>query len=160
MNIRRAQASDLEAIAKLEAICFPKAEAADLACFKERFSVFGDCFWVLEDEGEIIGFINGMCVNERVIRDELFENASLHCENGAYQSVFGLDVHPDHRGKRLSALLMDALIADARQRKRKGCILTCKDHLIPFYESFGYRLLGVSASVHGGAKWNDMILEF
>ena len=85
MNIRRAQASDLEAIAKLEAICFPKAEAADLACFKERFSVFGDCFWVLEDEGEIIGFINGMCVNERVIRDELFENASLHCENGAYQ---------------------------------------------------------------------------
>ena len=28
------------------------------------------------------------------------------------------------------------------------------------YEKFGYRNLGVSASVHGGAVWYDMILEF
>ena len=39
-------------------------------------------------------------------------------------------------------------------------ILTCKDRLIPYYEKFGYRNLGVSASVHGGAVWYDMILEF
>ena len=29
-----------------------------------------------------------------------------------------------------------------------------------FYEQFGYKSLGVSASVHGGAVWYDMILEF
>ena len=43
---------------------------------------------------------------------------------------------------------------------RRGLILTCKDRLIGFYEGFGYKSLGVSQSVHGGAVWYDMILEF
>ena len=55
---------------------------------------------------------------------------------------------------------MRHLIADARQKGRAGLILTCKDRLIGFYEQFGYRNLGVSQSVHGGAVWYDMILEF
>ena len=55
---------------------------------------------------------------------------------------------------------MGHLIEDARKRGRKGLILTCKEGLIPFYEAFGYRNLGVSASVHGGAMWYDMVLEF
>ena len=38
--------------------------------------------------------------------------------------------------------------------------MTCKDRLIGFYERQGYRLLGLSRSVHGGAVWYDMILEF
>ncbi len=38
-------------------------------------------------------------------------------------------------------------------------ILTCKDRLIHYYEKFGYRNLGLSASVHGGlsgmiCSWN------
>ena len=55
---------------------------------------------------------------------------------------------------------MRALIEKARQDGRKGLILTCKDRLIGFYERQGYRLLGLSRSVHGGAVWYDMILEF
>ena len=38
--------------------------------------------------------------------------------------------------------------------------MTCKDRLIGFYERFGYKNLGLSQSVHGGAVWYDMILEF
>ena len=37
---------------------------------------------------------------------------------------------------------------------------TCKEHLIPYYEKFGYRNCGVSESVHGGAVWYDMRLTF
>ena len=39
-------------------------------------------------------------------------------------------------------------------------ILTCKEKLIPFYEGFGYVNCGVSKSVHGGAVWYDMELDF
>lgn len=55
---------------------------------------------------------------------------------------------------------MEHLIADAQEKGREGLILTCKDRLIGFYERFGYKNLGLSQSVHGGAVWYDMILEF
>ena len=44
-----------------------------------------------------------------------------------------------------------------KENEVKGFVLTCKDHLIPFYESCGFRFKGVSKSVHGNAKWNDMV---
>ena len=40
-----------------------------------------------------------------------------------------------------------------------GFILTCKDHLIPFYERCGFKFVKVSASTHGNAKWNDMVID-
>ena len=98
--------------------------------------------------------------NERTIRDEMFEDSSLHTPDGRYQSIFGLDVLPEYRCQGIAADLMNHLIDDARKKGRKGLILTCKDRLIHYYEKFGYRNLGVSASVHGGAVWYDMLLEF
>ena len=55
---------------------------------------------------------------------------------------------------------MKRVIADARSQGRKGCVLTCKDRLVHYYETFGYRSEGVSASTHGGAVWYDMRLTF
>ena len=52
------------------------------------------------------------------------------------------------------------MIEDAKNKGRKGLILTCKDRLIHYYAKFGYKNLGISESVHGGAVWYDMILEF
>ena len=84
----------------------------------------------------------------------------MHNPNGAYQTVFGLDVLPEYQHNGYASQLMNHLIKVSKERNKKGIILTCKDHLIGFYESFGYRHLGVSASNHGDAKWNDMLLEF
>ncbi len=106
-----------------------------------------------------MGFINGCVTDERMIRDEMFEDTAYHKPDGAYQSIFGLDVAPEWQHRGLAGDLMKHLIEDARKRGRKGLILTCKEHLIGFYERFGYRSLGVSQSVHGGAVWYDMILE-
>ena len=96
----------------------------------------------------------------RTIADEMFEDVSLHDPRGAYQSIFGLDVDEDFRHQGLAGRLMKALIEKAESEGRKGLILTCKEHLIGFYEQFGYCSMGVSKSVHGGAVWYDMILEF
>ena len=66
----------------------------------------------------------------------------------------------EYRRQGIAARLMRTLIEDARKKGRDGLILTCKARLIHYYETFGYRNLGVSGSVHGGAVWYDMILEF
>ena len=76
-----------------------------------------------------------------------------------YQSIFGLDVIPEYQHHGLASRLMRHMIEETKKRGKQGLILTCKDRLIGFYETFGYRNLGVSESVHGGAVWYDMILE-
>ena len=160
VQIRKARAEELDEIARVEAECFPAAEAAGRDAFRERLETFPDSFFVAESDGKIIGFINGCVTDERTIRDEMFEDSGLHRPDGAYQSVFGLDVAAQYRRRGIAAQLMNRLIEDAREKGRRGLILTCKERLIHYYEQFGYRNLGVSASVHGGAVWYDMILEF
>lgn len=160
IDIRTVQAEDLENVAKVEASCFPAAEAAGKESLKERIGAFPESFLVAEKDGEIIGFINGAVTDEKTIADEMFEDISLHNPKGAYQSIFGLDVIEKYRHQGLASRLMEAMIEHAREEGRKGLILTCKDRLIGFYEKFGYRNMGISKSVHGGAVWYDMILEF
>lgn len=158
--IRQVTEDDLDAVTRVEAVCFPEAEAATRDSFSQRIRTFAESFFVAEKDGEIIGFINGCVTDEKTICDEMFEDAAYHKPDGAYQSVFGLDVVPEYQHQGLAQRLMHHLIADAEAKGRMGLILTCKDRLIGFYEQFGYRNLGVSASVHGGAVWYDMILEF
>ena len=160
MIIRNVEPGDLEAVTRLEAACFPAAEAAPEEALARRIAVFPDSFFVAVADGEIAGFINGCVTDDRVICDAMFEDPAYHKPDGQYQAVFGLDVSPRYQHQGLAHRLMEHLIADARRRGRKGLILTCKEHLIGFYGSFGYQNLGVSASVHGGAVWYDMILIF
>ena len=160
-TIRNVKIEDLDQVTEVEALCFPAAEAAVEASFRQRIETFPDSFFVAEDEnGRIIGFINGCVTDERTIRDEMFEDSGLHHTAGLYQSVFGLDVIPEFRRQGVAADLMNRLMQEAKARGKKGMILTCKDRLIHYYEKFGYRNLGLSASVHGGAVWYDMLLEF
>ncbi|ENY98170.1 acetyltransferase [Hungatella hathewayi 12489931] len=160
-TIRNVKAEDLDQVTEVEALCFPAAEAATEESFRKRIETFPESFFVAENEsGKIIGFINGCVTDERTIRDEMFEDSGLHRADGMYQSIFGLDVIPEYRRQGVAADLMNHLIQTAKARGKKGMILTCKDRLIHYYEKFGYRSLGISGSVHGGAVWYDMLLEF
>ena len=159
-TIRFARPEDLEALIQVEAECFPAAEAAGRESFQARLEIFPDSFLVAEKDGQLVGFINGCVTDERTIRDEMYEDSSLHRPDGRYQSVFGLDVIPQERRRGIAELLMRTLIEDARKKGRAGMILTCKDRLIHYYEKFGYVNQGLSESVHGNAVWYDMLLEF
>ena len=128
-EITRARKSDAEALAALEAVCFPPEEAATLAGF------------------------------EASIADEMFEDASLHKPNGRVQTVFGLDVLPQWRHRGVAGALMDAFVEAAKQAGREKVTLTCKKRLIGMYEHFGFRLIGQARSEHGGAQWFDMDLD-
>ena len=160
VNIRRVRNEDLEAVTRIEAICFPKEVAAPKEVFKERIATYPERFLVAEEEGEIIGFINGAVVKENHILDEQYEDITRHEMNGDYQAVFGLVVLPQRQGQKVATKLMEALIELAKNEKRKGVILTCKEELIGFYRRFGYVKQGISKSTHGNQTWYDMRLEW
>lgn len=160
MKIRTATIEDLDAITAVEAECFPVAEAATRGSFKSRLTVYPDYFWLLEEEEKLVSFINGMVTDESTIRDEMFENAKLHNPKGKWQAIFGVNTIPSHRKRGLAGKVMKKVIEDARAQGRVGCILTCKEELIAYYEKFGFESIGLSESAHGGAVWYDMVLKF
>lgn len=160
MKIRKATLNDLEQLVEIEKICFPVSEAASRKSFENRLLNFSECFWLLEHNQKIIAFINGMTTNKQRIIDEMFTDSSLYVPNGEWLAIFGVDTLPEYQGNGYASKLMEVIIAEMKEKELKGCVLTCKEKLIGFYEQFGYRNIGKSASVHGGAIWYDMILEF
>lgn len=160
MRIRTATMEDLNEIVKIEAICFPAAEAATEESFRNRLHEFADHFWVLEMDGKMIGFVNGMVTDCANLKDEMYEDAKMHDENGNWQMIFGLDVLPEYQRRGYAAMLMNHLLEEAKKQGRKGAVLTCKDRLIHYYAKFGFENEGISESVHGDAVWYQMRKTF
>lgn len=160
MNIRYATVNDLAAITAVEAACFPKAEAATEKSFSDRLMHYSDCFWLMTEDDKVVAFVNGMCTNDTVLRDEMFADASMHDKNGAWQMIFGVCTLPEYRKKGIAGKLIEAAINDTKKRGKKGLVLTCKEALLPYYSKFGFINEGVSVSEHGGAKWYQMALRF
>ena len=159
--IRKATATDLDAIAAVESMCFPRAEAATKDEFQDRLNHYADHFLLLFDEERLVAFVDGFVTDERDLTDEMYARAELHDEEGAWQMIFGLNTVPEYRRKGLAAQLIKSFIADAKEQGRKGVVLTCKDALVDYYSGFGFVNEGRSdKSNHGGAAWNQMRLTF
>lgn len=160
MNIRNAIMDDLQQIVAVEAECFPKAEAATEADIKERLNVYANHFWVLEDNGKMVGFVNGMVTNHADLTDEMYKDASMHNEEGNWQMIFGVDTIPAYRQQGCAAMILEHVIQAAREQGRKGLVLTCKEKLLHYYAKFGFENEGVSGSEHGNVTWYQMRLTF
>ena len=161
MRIRTASMADLAAVAAVEGACFPAAEAATEKDFAARLAVYPNHFWLLEaDDGAIVSFVDGLVTDEPLLRDEMYSDASFHNEQGAWQMIFGVNTLPDYRKQGMAGRVIRRVIEDARAQGRKGCVLTCKDKLIHYDETFGFVSEGTSKSVHGGVVWYDMRLTF
>ena len=161
MEIRTATMADLPAVTQLEAICFPEAEAATEASFARRLEVYPNHFWVLTDGKIVVSFVNGMTTNEPDLRDEMYDNASLHSEDGAWQMIFGVNTLPAYRQHGYAGKLLQKAIADAKEQGRKGVVLTCKSRLVHYYAKFGFEDEGVTdKSTHGKVSWHQMRLTF
>ena len=160
MLIRTGSVNDLDAVAAVEAECFPPAEAATREEFAERLKVYGNHFWLLFDRDRLISFVDGFCTDESDLTDEMYADASLHNEEGAWQMIFGVNTIPSERRKGYAGELLQRAIADARDEGRKGLVLTCKEEKISYYAKFGFINEGLSESVHGGVPWYQMRLTF
>ena len=161
MHIRTAVLADLSAVTAVEAACFPAAEAATEADFAKRLAVYPNHFWLMEDDnGTLVSFVNGLVTDEPHLRDEMYADAGLHNENGAWQMIFGVNTLPAYRRRGLAEQVLRRVIDDAQAQGRKGCVLTCKDKLLRYYGKLGFVNEGVSQSTHGGVVWYEMRLTF
>ena len=161
MEIRTASLQDLEDIAAVEAACFPVAEAATKAEFAERIQHYGDHFFLLYDKQKLIAFVDGFVTDEQNLTDEMYEKASLHNENGAWQMIFGVNTLPEYRRNGYAGRLLRCAIDSARKQGRKGAVLTCKQRLVDYYAKFCFVDEGVTdRSVHGGVVWHQMRITF
>ena len=158
--IRTATLANLEALTQVEAACFPPAEAATREEFRARLAVYPDHFWLLYDRGRLVSFVNGMVTDEADLRDEMYQDASLHREDGAWQIIFGVNTIPEARRQGYAMELLRRVVHDARAQGREGLVLTCKAALLDYYARLGFVSEGVSRSVHGGAVWYQMRLRF
>ena len=161
MIIRTATMADLEDIAAVEAECFPAAEAATKEEFEGRIRHYGDHFWLMYDGDKLIAFVDGFVTDKADLTDDMYEDASMHDENGAWQMIFGVNTIPEYRKHGYAGELIKRAISDARAQGRKGLVLTCKDKLVHYYAGFGFEDEGVSdKSTHGGVVWHQMRLKF
>ena len=160
LSIRSAVPADLETMTRLEAEGFPAEERAGRDRLEGRLRTYPDHFWLLEREGQVLAMLNGMATDERDLRDEMYRDPRLHRAEGGWQMIFSLVTAADHRCRGYAGRLLRAAILDARQKGRKGLVLTCKEELTHYYAAFGFCNEGVSSSSHGGARWYQMRLTF
>ena len=157
MLIRTAAIDDLDAIADVEKACFPPAEAASR---EERLKFYGGHFLLMFDGDRLVSFVDGFVTDERDLTDAMYADAAMHNENGAWQMIFGVNTLPEYRRRGYAGQLIRRMIDDAKTEGRRGLVLTCKDALVHYYASFGFVNEGLSESVHGGVRWNQMRLTF
>ena len=161
MLIRTATIDDLEAVAAVEAECFPPAEAATKEAFEDRLNRYGNHFWLMFDEDRLIAFVDGLVTCEPDLTDEMYEKADMHDESGQWQMIFGVNTIPEYRRHGYAGELIQRAIDDAKVQGRAGLVLTCKDKLVDYYARFGFVNEGkTDKSQHGGVDWNQMRLTF
>ena len=161
VNIRYATMADLDDIASVESECFPVLEAATKEEFEQRIKYYGNHFWLMFDDDKLIAFVDGFVTDEADLTDEMYENASMHNENGAWQMIFGVNTLPEYCRCGYAKELIKKAILDAGKQNRKGLVLTCKESLVPYYSKFGFVDEGITdKSTHGNVLWHQMRLDF
>ena len=78
---------------------------------------------------------------------------------GHFIGVHSLAVRPQFQGKGLGRALMNEYIKYAGESidSAQSVVIIAHDHLIKFYESFGFKNLGPSPCAFGGGGWYDMV---
>ena len=161
MLICTATIQDLDAVAAVEAACFPPAEAATREEFAGRLAHYANHFWLLFEDGRLAAFVDGFCTDAPDLTDEMYADAALHNEQGAWQMIFGVNTVPEFRLRGCAERLLRRAIEDARAQGRRGLVLTCKDRLVPYYARLGFQNEGITPnSTPGSVTWNQMRLIF
>ena len=158
IRIRHARSGDLEACFEIETICFEGAGATRTRIGR-RIHKYPEGFLVAELGGAPIGFVNSGAFDSEDIGDESLKDLVGHNPLGRHLVVFSLVVHPRARKRGIASELLERIIEQAIVDERESVLLDCREHLIHFYESFGFAYRAVSPAVFGGHRWHEMRLE-
>lgn len=156
--IRQVQLSDLDRCFEIERTAYDGHEAASREKIQKRIEQYPEGFFVLESEAIVIGLINSGCTNHVVMSDDNIKDLVGHDANGKYIVVMSVAIHPGYQRKGYASRLMSHFISNTKKQGKQAIYLMCQEYLIPWYTRFGFELLGVSESNHGGLTWHEMYL--
>lgn len=154
--IRHAEINDLNELSDLENRCFLPAEACNKEHMKQRLEIYPDFFFLHEENGKIVSFVDGLLSRDIDLKDEMYEDAHMHNPDGTWLMILGVNTDPQFRNHKFASACIRASMLQCKEEGRYGAVLTCKKALIPFYEKNGFLSEGISASVHGNVTWYQM----
>ena len=156
--IRSAKVSDLDRCFEIEKDAYAGEEAATKEKILKRIQTYPEGFIVLENEKEIIGFINSGATHKVELSDEEFKELIGHDPDGKHIVIMSVVIHPNYQGKSFTSLLMRNFINAMQAMGKTEIYLICQTEMINMYAKYGFIHLGESDSDHGGLSWHEMSL--
>lgn len=157
-KIRQVALDDIQRCYEIEIRAYPLEEAATKEKIKIRAEKYQKGFIVLEDDQQIIGFINSGCADQIVMSDDCFKELIGHNPLGAHLVIMSVVVDPQFQGKGYAGHMMKDFIQRAKILNKESIYLMCKEEYLKFYEKFGFNFTQISASSHGNETWYEMQL--
>jgi ribosomal protein S18 acetylase RimI-like enzyme len=157
-QIRQVRLADVERCYEIESLAYPADEAATKEKIRIRAEQYPEGFIILENQNQIIGFVNSGSTDHVVMSDDNFKELVGHTSSGAHLVIMSVVVDPKFQGKGYAAKLMNAFITQAKLLNKHSIYLMCKEEYIKFYEKFGFKFTQVSKSSHGSEQWFEMQL--
>ncbi len=159
VNIRNVKEQDLDRCFEIESVSYSGDEAATKDKILKRINTYPEGFIVLENDREIMGFINSGATHEVELSDESFKELIGHDPDGSHIVIMSVVVHPAYQGKGMAGKLIKNFIDRMAAFGKSDIYLICQTELIGMYARYGFVDLGASDSDHGGLSWNEMSLS-
>ena len=159
ITFRQPTLKDAERCYQIETSAYEGDEAATLEKIRTRIAGYPQGFLILEQGGEIAGFINSGCAHNVVMSDEEFKELMGHDPSAPNVVIMSVVVSPEHQGKGFSTLLMRRFVEQMQRLGKKTIHLMCKEQHVALYAKLGYQYVQLSPSDHGGMAWHEMVMD-
>jgi|UPI00055E99EA GNAT superfamily N-acetyltransferase len=142
-TFRKASSSDLDGVLSVQAVVFPAFQEAR-ATFAERLRLYPDGFFVVEEGGDIKGYLVSYPIRrpEPPPLDTLIGAISPDCD--AYY-VHDLSLLPAMRGRGAAVAMVEAMTGVARNAGFTTMVLTAVGGADIFWRRFGFATVSVPA---------------
>ena len=159
MNIRTVDKKDLDRCFEIESVSYSGDEAATKEKILKRINTYPEGFIIIENNKEIMGFINSGAAHKIELSDEEFKELIGHDPKGKNIVIMSVVVHPDYQGKGIASMLMKRFVKIMKALDKTNIYLICQTELIDMYAKYGFVYLRESDSDHGGMSWHEMLLN-
>lgn len=158
LTFRNARPADAARCYAIEISAYEGDEAATLEKITTRIAQYPEGFLILQDDAEVVGFINSGCAYDVVMSDEAFKELVGHSPEAPNVVIMSVVVDPAHQGKGYAKALMVEFVQRMRAMGKQSIHLMCKEQHVSLYTRMGYEYVQPSPSDHGGMAWHEMVM--
>lgn len=155
--LRPATLADAERLAALEARSYPPDEAASLETLRHRLQLAPECTALYGEGKGLLGFVCSTRVSDERLTGE---SMHVHVPGGQSLCIHSVVIDSALRRRGHGTDMLRAYLGYVARELRgvEQVLLISKSHLVSFYKSVGFAVVGPSPVVHGVDPWLEMRL--